>query len=167
MQSAAERAKAQEAKRKQEAVKAKPRSGAAADIGKFEQHTKGFGQKMLEKMGYKAGQGLGAQGQGISRPVEAKLRPQKAGLGAGGHTEHKLSLETEQPKPEMKVMHSCLQQYVESVVRTSSKSWRHLMHCDCCNERFADIKDSLHGLYVRIDLLSDMSLSHYSQAANL
>lgn len=103
MQSAAERAKAQEAQRKKEAVKVKPRTGAAADIGKFEQHTKGFGQKMLERMGYQAGQGLGAQGQGISRPVEAKLRPQKAGLGAGGHTEHKLSLETEQPKAEPKV----------------------------------------------------------------
>ena len=108
MQSAAERAKAQEAKRKKEAFKVKPRTGAAADIGKFEQHTKGFGQKMLERMGYKAGQGLGAQGQGISRPVEAKLRPQKAGLGAGGHTEHKLSLETEQPKAEPKVCTTCL-----------------------------------------------------------
>ena len=102
MQSAAARAKAQEATRKKETVKARPKTGAAADIGKFEQHTKGFGQKMLERMGYVAGQGLGAQGQGISRPVEAKLRPQKAGLGAGGHTEHKLSLETEQPKAEPK-----------------------------------------------------------------
>ena len=123
MQSAAERAKGQEAKRKKEAVKVKPRTGAAADIGKFEQHTKGFGQKMLEKMGYKAGQGLGAQGQGISRPVEAKLRPQKAGLGAGGHTEHKLSLETEQPKPEAKVstcMHAAV--CVQSVASRHSAS---------------------------------------------
>ena len=100
MQSAAQRAKAQAALRQKEAVKAKPRTGAAADIGKFEQHTKGFGQKMLEKMGYVAGQGLGSKGQGISRPVEAKVRPQKAGLGAGGHSEHKLSMEVEQPKAE-------------------------------------------------------------------
>ena len=108
MQSAAQRAKAQAALRQKEAVKAKPRTGAAADIGKFEQHTKGFGQKMLEKMGYVAGQGLGSKGQGISRPVEAKLRPQKAGLGAGGHSEHKLSLEVEQPKAEPAVSSSYL-----------------------------------------------------------
>lgn len=100
MQSAAQRAKAQAAVRHKEAVRAKPRSGATADIGKFEQHTKGFGQKMLEKMGYVAGQGLGSKGQGISRPVDAKVRPQKAGLGAGGHSEHKLSMEVEQPKAE-------------------------------------------------------------------
>lgn len=103
MQSAAQRAKAQAAVRHKEAVRAKPRSGATADIGKFEQHTKGFGQKMLEKMGYVAGQGLGSKGQGISRPVEAKVRPQKAGLGAGGHSEHKLSMEVEQPKAETEV----------------------------------------------------------------
>lgn len=108
MQSAAQRAKAQAALRQKEAVKAKPRTGAAADIGKFEQHTKGFGQKMLEKMGYVAGQGLGSKGQGISRPVEAKLRPQKAGLGAGGHSEHKLSMEVEQSKAEPAVSTSYL-----------------------------------------------------------
>lgn len=100
MQSAAQRAQAQAAQRQKEAVKAKPKTGAAADIGKFEQHTKGFGQKMLEKMGYVAGQGLGSKGQGISRPVEAKLRPKKVGLGASGHAEHKLSMETEQPQAE-------------------------------------------------------------------
>ncbi len=103
MQSAAQRAQAQAALRQKEAVKAKPKTGAAADIGKFEQHTKGFGQKMLEKMGYVAGQGLGSKGQGISRPVEAKLRPKKVGLGASGHAEHKLSMEVEQPKVETAV----------------------------------------------------------------
>lgn len=106
MQSAAQRAQAQAAQRQKEAVKTKPKTGAAADIGKFEQHTKGFGQKMLEKMGYVAGQGLGSKGQGISKPVEAKLRPKKVGLGAGGHAEHKLSLEVEQPKSEPAVSHS-------------------------------------------------------------
>lgn len=100
LHSAAQRAQAQAAQRQKEAVKAKPKSGAAADIGKFEQHTKGFGQKMLEKMGYVAGQGLGSKGQGISRPVEAKLRPKKVGLGASGHAEHKLSMEIEQPVAE-------------------------------------------------------------------
>ena len=125
MQSAAQRAKAQAALRQKEAVKAKPRTGAAADIGKFEQHTKGFGQKMLEKMGYVAGQGLGSKGQGISRPVEAKLRPQKAGLGAGGHSEHKMSLEVEQPKAEPAVSSS----YMPASVCHPSAAPCHLIAC--------------------------------------
>ncbi|KAI9741315.1 MAG: hypothetical protein M1834_003032 [Cirrosporium novae-zelandiae] len=41
-----------------------------------------FAAKMMAKMGYKAGQGLGASGQGILNPVETKLRPQGIGLGA-------------------------------------------------------------------------------------
>ncbi|QSL65779.1 hypothetical protein MERGE_000057 [Pneumocystis wakefieldiae] len=41
----------------------------------------GFGAKMMEKMGYVAGQGLGSQGQGILNPVETKVRPTRAGLG--------------------------------------------------------------------------------------
>ncbi|KAG5440312.1 hypothetical protein PCANB_001882 [Pneumocystis canis] len=41
----------------------------------------GFGAKIMEKMGYVAGKGLGSQGQGILNPVETKVRPTRAGLG--------------------------------------------------------------------------------------
>lgn len=41
-----------------------------------------FAAKMMAKMGYVAGHGLGSSGQGIINPIETKLRPQGAGLGA-------------------------------------------------------------------------------------
>jgi G patch domain-containing protein 2 len=51
-------------------------------IGTFEAHTKGFGSRMMSKMGFVEGQGLGRDGQGISSPVEALKRPKSLGLGA-------------------------------------------------------------------------------------
>lgn len=41
-----------------------------------------FAQKMMAKMGYQQGQGLGREGQGRNVVIEANLRPQRIGLGA-------------------------------------------------------------------------------------
>ena len=41
-----------------------------------------FGAKMMAKMGYQEGKGLGKEGQGRNVVIEANLRPQGAGLGA-------------------------------------------------------------------------------------
>ena len=40
-----------------------------------------FAQRMMAKMGYKEGEGLGKEGEGMVNPIEVKLRPQGAGVG--------------------------------------------------------------------------------------
>ncbi|XP_029989483.1 angiogenic factor with G patch and FHA domains 1 isoform X2 [Sphaeramia orbicularis] len=41
------------------------------------------GRKMLEKMGWKKGEGLGKEGTGMKAPIELKIRKAQTGLGAG------------------------------------------------------------------------------------
>ncbi|XP_021745446.1 uncharacterized protein LOC110711382 [Chenopodium quinoa] len=50
-------------------------------IGSFEVHTKGFGSKMMAKMGYVEGEGLGKEGKGMASPIEVIQRPKSLGLG--------------------------------------------------------------------------------------
>ncbi|KAF1813802.1 putative G-patch domain protein [Eremomyces bilateralis CBS 781.70] len=40
-----------------------------------------FAARMMAKMGYKEGEGLGKEGEGILNPIEVKMRPQGAGVG--------------------------------------------------------------------------------------
>ena len=51
-------------------------------FGYFEKYTKGFGSKMLNKMGFKEGQGLGKDKQGTSEPLSVQKRKKNLGLGA-------------------------------------------------------------------------------------
>jgi tuftelin-interacting protein 11 len=57
----------------------------------------GFGAKMMEKMGWEAGMGLGTTGEGIVIPVESKVRPKNMGIAFKGFKE-----KTEQSKLEAK-----------------------------------------------------------------
>jgi tuftelin-interacting protein 11 len=65
-------------------------TAAKSNVGKFEMHTKGIGAKLLAKMGWKEGQGLGKDGKGLSEPLEAKLRPKGRGMGFGNQREPSL-----------------------------------------------------------------------------
>ena len=53
-------------------------------FGDWEKHTRGIGAKLLLKMGFEAGKGLGKELQGRSTIVEAHLRKGRGAIGAYG-----------------------------------------------------------------------------------
>ncbi|EHA8588163.1 hypothetical protein COCNU_scaffold004276G000060 [Cocos nucifera] len=59
----------------------KSAKSSSSKLGAFEEHTKGFGSKMMVKMGFVEGTGLGKEGQGMVQPIEVIKRPKSLGLG--------------------------------------------------------------------------------------
>ncbi len=51
------------------------------NFGEWEQHTRGFGSKLMQKMGYVFGEGLGRDGEGRIDPVKAFVFPPGRSLG--------------------------------------------------------------------------------------
>uniref|UniRef100_A0A182M3F4 Zinc finger CCCH-type with G patch domain-containing protein n=1 Tax=Anopheles culicifacies TaxID=139723 RepID=A0A182M3F4_9DIPT len=49
-------------------------------LGEWEEHTRGIGSKIMQKMGYIVGTGLGREGEGIVIPVSAQVLPQGRSL---------------------------------------------------------------------------------------
>ena len=50
-------------------------------VGSFERHTRGIGSKLMLKMDYQEGKGLGKHAQGIVEPICVVERPKNIGLG--------------------------------------------------------------------------------------
>lgn len=59
----------------------------AHEAAHFNKISSTFGARMLAKMGWQAGSGLGQTGEGIVIPIESKLRPQKMGIAFKGFKE--------------------------------------------------------------------------------
>ena len=95
-------------------------------VGSFEAHTKGIGAKLLGKMGWKQGQGLGKDGSGLAEPLQAALRPKGMGMGFGNRREPSLKStldkrEEEQQKMEEK---SRVRREEELNITKEAKMWR-------------------------------------------
>ncbi|KAF1742967.1 hypothetical protein MXB_146, partial [Myxobolus squamalis] len=93
------------------------------EFGSWEKHTMGFGSKILQKMGFKQGQGLGKHGLGITEPVKAAPRQGKATLGAYGSEKPDTpqNIETKEQEP-----------FINSDIKNVSKfpSWKKSGKCD-------------------------------------
>ena len=81
-QKLARRAQRNSAQQSGELPTFEPTAVANLHFGKFEQHTTGYGSRMLARWGFAGqGAGLGRAQQGIAEPVAAFVRPKKLGLG--------------------------------------------------------------------------------------
>ena len=68
---------------------------STSESAHFRKLESSFGARMLAKMGWEAGTGLGAEARGIVVPIETRVRPKNMGIAFRGFTER-----TEQSKAE-------------------------------------------------------------------
>ena len=89
---------------------------SAAERVHFNKLEGSFGARMLSKMGWQTGTGLGTEGVGIVTPVEVKLRPTKMGIAFRGFKE-----KTEQSKAEARRRGEVVSDDDEPVIKTKGK----------------------------------------------
>jgi hypothetical protein len=72
-------------------------------VGEWESHTSGIGSKLLAKMGYRPGKGLGREGEGIVKPLGIGLKApsRKKELLGLGHDERNNAKEGKENEKEM------------------------------------------------------------------
>lgn len=76
------------------------RSGQSQSIGSFEKFTKGFGRRLMEKQGWKDGEGLGSSQPGISEALENEGQNPNCKRGFGYHGEKLILNPVKKAKPD-------------------------------------------------------------------
>jgi tuftelin-interacting protein 11 len=95
-----------------------PKPSAFGGAGKGKPNPKSFGARMMAKMGYVGGQGLGKEGQGRNTIIEVNLRPQGVGLGA---VREKTDQERQEEKRQAKLRGEALEEDSEEEAKRRKK----------------------------------------------
>ncbi|TRY71161.1 hypothetical protein TCAL_05207 [Tigriopus californicus] len=72
--------------KRQRGGKVESQDDLGGKIGKFEKHTRGFGRRIMEKQGWKDGQGLGSTYIGLTDALGNEGQTDKSGLGYQGES---------------------------------------------------------------------------------
>eukprot|EP00871_Galdieria_phlegrea_P004770 jgi/Galph1/5294/GphlegSOOS_G3903.1 len=90
-------------------------------LGDWEKYTKGFGSKMLQKMGFTGR--LGANEQGLEKPLEPYVRPKNLGLAADGFVEKK-DLQSNKTEELFRRKDKVLELKDQKIVSSLKKRWK-------------------------------------------